>query len=34
MSEVLDHAGEKAAAVEMENAGGVPGQTHRVEQKV
>jgi hypothetical protein len=34
MSEVLDHAGEKAATVEMENSGGVEAHTLRVEQKV
>jgi sugar porter (SP) family MFS transporter len=34
MSEVLDTAGEKAATVEMENAGGVEHQNQRVEQKV
>jgi hypothetical protein len=34
MSEVLDHAGEKAATVEMENSGGVEAHTQRVEQKV
>lgn len=34
MSEVLDHAGEKAATVEMENVGGVPEtqQGQRVEK--
>jgi hypothetical protein len=34
ISEVLDTVGEKAATVEMENAGGVEHQEHRVEQKV
>jgi MFS family permease len=34
MSEILDHAGEKATTYEMENAVHVEGQTHRVGEKV